>query len=354
MGTVIKDWAKSVNASGGVNGHPVSMTVLDDGGNPATALQDAKQLVTQDHIVAMVGEFSLADAAFAAYMASAGIPVVGGISPESAFLTNPDFYPSGSQLLMQTIGTFQLAKTAGKKHIGVLYCAESPICAQLVPLAVGAAKLNGLAITTARVSSTAPNYTAQCLTLKSAGVDALFVGAASPVVQKITAGCAQQGYTPQTVTQTSTLSNAWFTDSSLNGALLSGFNANPYDSSTPAIGALQAALNKYSPGLSSGSQYNYDVVGPWAGGQLFLAAAKAGNITPTSTGADVKKGLYALKNETLGGLTGPLNFTPGKPAFVPCYFSEQLKGGKLVSLNGNKPTCLTAAQGAALLRALHP
>ena len=48
----------------------------------------------------------------------------------------------------------------------------------------------------------------------------------------------------------------------------------------------------------------------------------------------------------------PLNFTPGKPAFIPCWFTEQVKGGKFTSLNGNKPTCLTAAQGAALAKAL--
>ena len=349
---MIKDWAQSVNAAGGINGHQVSMTVLDDAGNPATALQDAKQLVEQDHIIALVGEFSLADGSFASYLAGAGIPVVGGISPEASFLTNPDFYPSGSQLVMQTLGTFTLAKAAGKKHIGVLYCAESPICAQLVPLADGAAKLNGLAITTQKVSSTAPSYTANCLSLKSAGVDSLFVGANTTVVQKVTDACAQQGYKPQTVSETSTFSNALFSDSNLNGSLLSGYNANPYDSSIPAVAQFQAAVNKYSPGLTSQPQYNYDVIGPWAGGELFQAAAKAADITPSSTGADVKKGLYALKNETLGGLSGPLNFTPGKPAFVPCYFTEQLKAGKLVSLDGNKATCLTATQAAALLKAL--
>jgi branched-chain amino acid transport system substrate-binding protein len=66
----------------------------------------------------------------------------------------------------------------------------------------------------------------------------------------------------------------------------------------------------------------------------------------------VKKGLYALKNETLGGVAPPLTFTPAKPAFIPCYFTEQVKGGKFASLNGNKPTCLTAAQSTALAAAL--
>jgi branched-chain amino acid transport system substrate-binding protein len=279
--------------------------------------------------------------------------VIGGVSPDAPYLTNPDFYPSGSQLLIQTIGTFNLAKAAGKKHIGVLYCAESPICAQLVPLSEGIGKLDGLAVTTAKVSSTAPSYTPNCLALKTAGVDSLFVGAASPIVQRVTAACAQQGYTPQTVSQASTFSGAWLSQSSFDKALLSGYNANPYDASTPAIQQLQAALDKYAPGLTTSSGYNYDVVGVWAGAQLFAAAAKAGNIGPTSTPADMKKGLYALKNATLGGLSGPLNFTAGKPAFVPCYFTEQIEHGKLASLNGDKPTCLTPAQAGAIVKSLH-
>jgi branched-chain amino acid transport system substrate-binding protein len=351
MADVSKAWADSVNASGGINGHPVSMTTMDDGGDPATALQDAKTLVQQDHIIALVGEFSLADAAFAKYMEDAGVPVVGGITPEASFLTNPDFFPSGSQLLSQTIGTIALAKTAGKTHIGVLYCAESPICAELVPLADGAAALNGLKITTAKVSSTAPSYTANCLALKSAGVDALFSAVAAPVVQRIAADCAQQGYTPLNVSQISTGDAAWLTDATLSGSLLSGYDANPFDTSLPAVAALQAALAKYEPS-AGGSNLSADALGPWAGGLLFQAAAKAADVGPTSTAADVKKGLYALKNETLGGVSGPLNFTPGKPAFVPCYFTDKLTGGKIVSLNGDKPTCFTPAQSAALLKAL--
>lgn len=350
-GKVATAWADSVNAAGGIDGSKVSMTVMDDGGSPATALQDAKTLVQQDHIVAMVGEFSLADAAFASYMASSGVPVVGGISPETSFLTNPDFYPSGAQVLTQTIGTVALAKTVAKTtDLGVPYCAESPICAEVVPLAqAGGEVAGGLKVTGLKVSSTAPSYTATCLSLKSSGVDGLFPAVASPVALRVVDGCAQQGYKPKIIGETSTASNAWLKDPNVNGALLSGYNANPSDTSLPAVAQLQAALNKYDPGFVTSSDFNYDVIGPWAGGQLFKAAAEAAHVTASSTAADVKKGLYALKNETLGGLSGPLNFVPGKPTFVGCYFTVEVTGGKFESLNGNKPTCFTPAQEKALI-----
>jgi branched-chain amino acid transport system substrate-binding protein len=353
MGKVASAWADSVNSAGGINGHPVDLIVKDDGQNPATSLQDAKELVEQDHVMAIVGEVSLIDTAWANYVAQKGIPVVGGVSPEAPFLTNPDFYPSGTQLVLQTVGTIALASAAHKQHVDIMYCAESPICAQLVPLGQAAASLYGLKMSSGKISATAPSYTAPCLQAKGTGADALFVAHNSPVVQRVVDNCVQQGYKPLEVSQTNTATSAWLKDSNLNGTVLAGADANPFDPSLPAVKEMQDALNKYAPGLVQSSAYAQDDIYPWVGGKLFEAAAKAAKLTPSSTPADVKKGLYALKNETLGGLSAPLTFTPGKPAFVPCYFTQELSGGKFASLNADKPTCLTAAQSAALLKALH-
>ena len=44
--------------------------------------------------------------------------------------------------------------------------------------------------------------------------------------------------------------------------------------------------------------------------------------------ADVLKGLYTFKNETVGGLTPPLNYVKGKPTFITCWFPQQIKSGK--------------------------
>lgn len=348
LGRVAQAWASSVNAGGGINGHPVKLIAMDDGANPATSLQDAKQLVEQDHVMAIVGETSLVDATWASYVAAHGIPVVGGASFETPFLTNPDFFPSGTQLLVNQFGVIQLAKETGATHVGVMYCAESPVCASLVPLASGAAKLYGLQATATKVAATAPSYTATCLAAKSAGVNALYVADNYSVVQRFIDGCAQQGYKQPVVNTAAGFSNTWLADPNLNGTKLSAFDANPLDTSFAPVAHFQDALKRYAPGLISSSQFNPDAILPWAGGELFAAAAAAAHITPTSTGADVKKGLYALKNETLGGLAPPLTFTPGKPAFIACYFAQEIKGGKYTSLNGNLPTCLSAAQAKAI------
>ena len=57
--------------------------------------------------------------------------------------------------------------------------------------------------------------------------------------------------------------------------------------------------------------------------------------------ADVFAALYALpKNDTLNGLTPPLNYHSGAPASqVTCFFLAQIQGGKLTAPKGSAPIC---------------
>ena len=350
-GTVIQAWAKYVNANGGLNGYPVDVIVKDDDLNPALSVREAKELVTQDHIVAMVGETSQVDTAWADYIERAGVPVVGGISQEPPFLTNPDFFPSGAQLA-QVIGIAALAKLSGKTHLGVLYCAESPICAEVVPVTQAASRMFGLKFSAAKILATAPSYAAPCLAAKSAGVDSMWVADASPVVLRFVAACVQQGYAPLQLGEIPSATNAWLTDKDTKGMLLTGPNANPFDPSLPAVKIFRDALDKYAPGLVTSSSFAWPTILAWTGGMLFDAAATAAHLTPSSHPADVKRGLYALRNETLDGLAPPLNFAPGPPKFVPCYFTEEVLDGRFASLAGGKPTCLSPAEAKSLVAAL--
>lgn len=349
---VIRAWADDVNRAGGLNGHPLKVVVKDDAGDPAKSLQAAKDLVENEHVMAIVGETSVADASFAEYVSKKGVPVVGGFSAEAPFLTEPNFFPSGSNLVALIFGTVKGAKDAGATNLGVMYCAESPLCAQLVPLAEGMGKIIGIDVTPLKVSSTAPNYTAPCLSFKKDGVDAMYVANNGAVVSRVIQGCAQQGFKPIQAAQGPTITRQLLKTPALEEALAAGTNANPYDKSLPVVKRMHDALEKSFPGFSDTEQFTYDVIFPWSGAMLFEAAVKAGKLSPKSTPDDVKAALYKLKNETLGGLSGPLTFAEGKPTFTPCWFTAQIKDQELVSLNENKPTCLSSQEGAQLQEAL--
>jgi branched-chain amino acid transport system substrate-binding protein len=73
-----------VNANGGINGHPIKYFPVTEQTNPGQIASLAKQLVTSDHVVGVMGNSSLIECSVdAAYWKSAGIEVLGaGIDPE--------------------------------------------------------------------------------------------------------------------------------------------------------------------------------------------------------------------------------------------------------------------------------
>jgi branched-chain amino acid transport system substrate-binding protein len=346
---VAQAWAKSVNASGGINGHPVKLVTMDDGSDPATSLQDAQQLVQQDHVMAIVGPTTLVDAAWSSYVESKGVPVIGGTPFDTPSTSNPDYFPTGTSSPGMFLGTITAMKKAGLSKFEILYCAESPVCKQSVSYVAAAAKIvGGVSVSSTQISSSAPSYTAQCLAAKNANVDAFMPAVGADVALRVIDSCTQLDYTPHQVNQTEDTGTSWLKDPNTNNAILVSPNANYVDGSLPATKQFLDAMATYAPGLTTGNQFSSNVIYPWIAGELFEAAAKAANIGPTSTPADVKRGLYALKDETLGGLTQPLTYTPGKPTVLTCYFVDAIQNGKFVSLDDNKPVCPSASDIAQL------
>src|SRR6201997_355969 len=73
-----------VNANGGINGHPIKYFPVTEQTNPSQIASLAKQLITSDHVVGIMGNSSIIECSVdAAYWKSVGIDVLGaGIDPE--------------------------------------------------------------------------------------------------------------------------------------------------------------------------------------------------------------------------------------------------------------------------------
>lgn len=102
-----------------------------------------------------------------------------------------------------------------------LYAGEVATAAQAVPLQKQFASLVGIKFGYAgKISATAPNYTADCLAAKGAGVDALFP---EEVPSRVAQDCATQGYKLLYV--------------QAQGAVYSAYKNNPvFDGSVGVIG----------------------------------------------------------------------------------------------------------------------
>ena len=343
MGEVIKAWASWTNAHGGVDGHPVQLTVVDDGGNATTAITAVRKLITEDKVVAIVSDMSYPDVSWAPYAQQAGVPVIGGQTENAPFVTNPDFFSSASGAAAESYAEMALAKTNGTK-VATVYCAEAPVCKGVAQANQVLGKGIGTGVVySGFVAAAAPDYTSTCQAIDSSGAQSLVLGVASSTLISLVKTCQQQEIAPKMILGGVTGSQA-VVSSPVMKDFLDADNVFPFfDDSTPATKAFQDAMTQYVPDL--GDQRGPIPAYVWTAGQLFKAAVEAAK-APTVTPATVKTGLYALPaGTTLDGLAPPLTFTKGasRPTPVNCYFVWGNKGGQLYEPQGLKPSCAPMA-----------
>jgi branched-chain amino acid transport system substrate-binding protein len=157
-------------------------------------------------------------------------------------------------------------------------------------------------------------------------------------VLNVLASCAQQGYHPLVVGNGGTVTAAWAKSPDANGAVTVQPNFPVFNLTTPAEKGFESALKKYAPSVLTSANFGENEAETWAAGMLFEAAAKAGKLGDNPTPADVLKGLYALRGDTLGGLAPPLTFKPGAHA-VNCWFTMDITGGAFTTPDGQDTTC---------------
>lgn len=339
-GNVTRAWAQSVNASGGIDGHPIQLTVDDDGGNPGTSTTDLHALLSAN--VDLILDETPLDAAWATDASSAKVPVVGGNFSSEPFYTNPDFYPSGQTNDSIAYSVAATAQAAGAKTIAQLYCAEAPQCQQSVPLIKSAGQKLGVAdVYNASISMTAPNYTAQCVAAQQAHAQALFIGDSPQAIARVGHDCTQQGYMPTYVTEGTGFGPPQETAPGLKDNLWQPFPVLPYFVDSPAVSAMNTVLDKYYPGMRTGSNWSEYAVQAWTGGLLIEAAVKASGIgsSGTPSPAEITNGLNSLKGETLDGWSPPLTFTAGKPHPVDCWYTGRVQNSTASLANNGKLTC---------------
>jgi branched-chain amino acid transport system substrate-binding protein len=342
---VIQAWAKTVNAAGGINGRQVKLIVKDDAGSTSQALTDARDLVENEHAVAIVGNFSNVDSAFAPYLKSKGIPVIGGIPIAITNLQYSNYFPSGTNQIALFYGMLQEAKKTGSKF-ALMYCAEAPTCAEAGSLLAGIGKPLGVSLVyNGKISASAIDYTAQCQAVKASGATSYYVGSASAVVLRVLAACKAQGVTATPISVDGSVTKAWAADAATDGVIATEADFPFADATIAGDQAYQTAIAKYAPNL--GDENGPNAAYAWVSGKLFEQAVKAGGSGDVTT-ASVLKGLYSFKGETLGGIAPPLTYVQGKPTLVDCYFLEGIKGGKFTTPNGLTTACAPDADVAAV------
>ena len=333
--TLLQAWQKSVNAAGGLNGHPVQLIEKNNDSNPATALTDAQALVADK--VTVIFDLDILDSLWEKTASAAKIPVIGGNFSSPAYYTDPNWYPSGQTNDSITYSVAAVAKQAGATNLADFYCAESAQCQQSVPLIKAAGQSVGVPVVySASIAATAPNYTAQCVAAKQAGVKAIFIGDSIAVIDRVATDCNQQGYDPIYVTEGTGFQNMALTTPGLENNLWSSYPILPYFSTASAVTSMNTVLDKYYPGATQDTlTWSEFAAQAWTGALLLAQAVKNADVTPSTavSSATITDGLNKVSDDTLGGFSPPLTFTGGKHS-VDCWYTGRVQSGKAVQVGG--------------------
>jgi branched-chain amino acid transport system substrate-binding protein len=335
----LQAWVDYVNAHGGIHGHPVELIVKDDHGSAAQAVADLNQLIDYDHIVALVGvDDTGVEASWENIIDEHKIPVI-GLPYDIFWETDPNYFPVTTTATAATIAQDYLGKVAGGTVIGTSYCVEVAICKEGIPIEIAGAKAAGIPWGGAvAVSSTAPNYAAQCLALKDDHINVVISALVAPV--RFFGQCATQGYTPQVLVSGAVVEDpGFFTSDAVNNHFWVSIWEFPPEvnasQAPPAFKTYKDAMAEYAPSTKP----DFNSTAEWTSGLLFQAAAEA--VHGAITSASLIASLRSMTDQTLGGLApGPLNFS--NPTFHPvnCSFVGRVLNHQIVATQGLKPLCI--------------
>jgi branched-chain amino acid transport system substrate-binding protein len=336
--TGIQVWAAWVNAHGGVGGHSVRVFTADDGGDPARNRAVVQDMVENKHVVAFIAnEVPVTVDASASYLEQKHIPVIGGDAATTPWTSSPVFFPGGTTFFPMLEATLKMAHDANATKYAILYCVEAPAC-NLMSTHLGdtASRYGEQVVYSSRISLTQPDFTAQCLGAQQAGAQAVYLGADASGQERIAASCARQNYHPLWVTSSQAVTTHMGQVPALDG-MMAASPVFPWmlTAGNPEIDAYNEAIRQYAPGLEGSGATAI----AWSSGELFKKAAAGIGATPTSDA--ILNGLWAMKNETVGGLTPPQTYVAHQPsAQIPCYFIVKASGGKWSAPLGDKYQCL--------------
>jgi branched-chain amino acid transport system substrate-binding protein len=334
----VQVWATWVNTHGGIAGHPVQVFTADDGADPARNRAAVQDMVENKHVIAFIAnQLPVTVDASVAYLEQKHIPVVGGDAATLPWTTSPVFFPGANTFYANLEATLKIAHDANATKYALVYCVEAPTCDLMNRhLTESAARYGEQIVYSSRISLTQPDFTAQCLGAQQSGAQALYLGADASTQERIASSCARQGYHPLFTTDSLALTNHMGQLPALDG-MIAASPVFPWilTGGSPEIEAYVQAFREGAPDLElSGATAD-----AWASGELLKKAAAGMGSVPTSDA--IFAGLWAMKNETVGGLTPPQTYIAHQPSPpITCYFLVKAAGGRWTSPTGARYQCL--------------
>ena len=335
-----KAWVADVNTRGGVGGHPVRLVMADDGGDPNRALALARRMVEQDKVQAFYAVHSpTALQAATPYLEQRQVPIIGvcecsPIGDDSPMVFHPG---TGSKLGVYWAHLAPLLHYyPDRKKVAILYCREAATCAGIKDGMKPLGKPHGIEwVYEAQVSLAQPDFTAEVLSARNAGANAVIGIFDNASVIRLLRSADRQNYHPVVSSQQATYEDRFIRDGGdiINGVVVAS-NSAPYNTA-PQLADYRAAMDRFVPGGVK-SAFGGEM---WGAGKLLEILARSLPAEPTS--ADFLAALYALRGETVGGIFPPIAFKPGvgHGDTNPCIIPVKVEARRFVPASNDQFLC---------------
>lgn len=340
--TGIRIWSQAVNATGGVNGHPIEVLVGDDGGDPGRFNSVVQQFVEKDGVLAFLfNTLAFAPNGNNKYLDTKKIFTFSEtgsleLSYSDPYVLSPS--PSGLSYADAMILAFSNGIGAkGGVKLAAFACSDFSLCDNFDKRWSDQEVLRKAGfelVARGRPSLVQPDYTSQCLAAKQGGATAIIVALDGASIRRFAGDCARQDYHPVLSSADLVITKDLLTDPNLDGLVVGGKMVPFPSEQASGMKEAHAAFAKFATGQIVTGGYAYG----WLVGEFFAQAAN--DLPDNPTYADLADGIYSIKNNDMKGMTYPITITRGKVIDRQlCFGTTIIKGGKFVPAPGPSLRC---------------
>lgn len=332
-------WVADVTTRGGLGGHPVRLILGDDGGDPARAQSLARRMVEQDKVQAFYTVAAPTTLqAVTPYLEQVQVPIIGLCECNPAVDESPmAFQPGiGSTTGLAWAHLAPLVGMSDKRKLSIFFCREVTSCSQSAEgIKRLAAQVGVQVVHETQMSLAQPDFTAEVLSARNAGADAVIVVADNATIVRILRSAHRQNYRPQVSTPTAGYEPRFIRTggADVEGTVVASSTV-PW-STSPRLADYRAAMARYLP------EGELSTLGAemWGSGKLIEVLAK--RFPANVTSADFLDALYSLRGETAGGIFPPLAFRKGTghADTNQCVIPVKVVNGKFQPLSDEQFSC---------------